>query len=794
MFPEQPYLSQCPSCSAQIDVSALEPFAKINCPECKQSVRVRRKFDHFLIIKQIGEGGMSRVFEAEDETLGRRVALKILNRTYSRDAARMAQFQQEALTTARVTHPNVIKLYSVGYDQGHFFIAMELVNGGSLEGRIKRDGQVPEKDALRIGRQVAEGLRAAFRMGLLHRDVKPANILFTEDGTAKVVDFGLALFTNLKDETGEIWATPYYVAPEKVIDNEEDFRSDLFSLGATLYHALTGRPPHKASSNSIHELRMIKCRRVSLEETGMPFAPRTEHVVDRLVAFKPEDRPESYDAAVDELRLAEGLTGRAVMSRMSMRRKVAITAVAATVLAYSIGWLMTLVATTKPVAQYGSSTTLNNSSLLGGTTTVSSGQVNLSELFLGARKTLIEGKVKQAEHQFEDLINAVTGPQTPARQQTVNWARFNAAICAVMGEQPGRVRKMLAEIGKEPNGEDASATAFFVKVSKLMGDNLGLGKSPDELGYNDANEEAMGYLIHGLAQWHFGDPLQGARNLLKFLDSRQVELRLEWMDQYRGLIAGYAEDLRRVTLLMAKPDAKLPLVQAEALLAETTQVKNILKTQGRVRGLLDQRIEKLSRSIREQKLVSERADMKKQMDFRNHELNQLADLTESLSNLVRGYDFSPAINILNGMQFKSPEVQASVDSKLYLYTGARDFMSQLFGDLASRGWTGRLMRQGAAPLDGRVTKATLRDITVTLSNGELTIQMDQIAPDMLVDMAQFFAGQVSDSTDWYRRQELIAIFARVEGQQAIANTVAGQLMEENRPFRARWLKILQSGT
>ena len=121
-------------------------------------MRVRRKFDQFTILKQIGEGGMSRVFEAEDENLGRHVALKILNRTYSRDAQRMAQFQQEALITARVTHPNVIKLFSVGFAQGQFFIAMELVTGGSLEARIKRDGIVREKDALRIGRQVAEGL------------------------------------------------------------------------------------------------------------------------------------------------------------------------------------------------------------------------------------------------------------------------------------------------------------------------------------------------------------------------------------------------------------------------------------------------------------------------------------------------------------------------------------------------------------------------------------------------------------------------------------------------------------
>lgn len=191
--PQQSYLSTCPVCQNQIDVTSLDPFTKLKCPFCGQMVRVRRKFDHFMIVRQIGEGGMSRVFEAEDETLGRRVALKILNQRYSRDANRVEQFRQEALITANVNHPNVIKLYSVGYDQGYFYIAMELVNGGSLEQRIRRDDRVKEAEVLKIGLEVAEGLRAAQQMGLIHRDVKPANILFTEAGTAKVVDFGLAL-------------------------------------------------------------------------------------------------------------------------------------------------------------------------------------------------------------------------------------------------------------------------------------------------------------------------------------------------------------------------------------------------------------------------------------------------------------------------------------------------------------------------------------------------------------------------------------------------------------------------
>ena len=167
--PEQSFLSTCPVCQRQIDVTSLEPFTKLKCPFCGQMVRVRRRFDQFMIVRQIGEGGMSRVFEAEDETLGRRVALKILNRQYSRDSTRLEQFRREAHITANVTHPNVIKLYSVGYDQGYFYIAMELVGGGSLEQRIRREGHLKEAEALRIGREVAEGLRAAQQLTLIRQ-------------------------------------------------------------------------------------------------------------------------------------------------------------------------------------------------------------------------------------------------------------------------------------------------------------------------------------------------------------------------------------------------------------------------------------------------------------------------------------------------------------------------------------------------------------------------------------------------------------------------------------------------
>ena len=124
-------MNACPSCGEVIDVSACPPYSKVLCPACNTAIRVRTEFHHFSLKKQLGEGGMSRVFMANDTTLNRQVALKILNPDFSNDPKRCAQFEREARITAAISHPNVVKVFSVGHDQGHFFIAMELVPGGS---------------------------------------------------------------------------------------------------------------------------------------------------------------------------------------------------------------------------------------------------------------------------------------------------------------------------------------------------------------------------------------------------------------------------------------------------------------------------------------------------------------------------------------------------------------------------------------------------------------------------------------------------------------------------------------
>lgn len=786
---EQQYLSTCPFCDTQIDVTALEPFTKLKCLNCGEMVRVRRKFDHFVITRQIGEGGMSRVFEAEDETLGRRVALKILNRQYSRDAGRVEQFRREALITATVTHPNVIKLYSVGYDQGYFYIAMELVGGGSLDQRIKDAGKLAEPEVLRIGREVAEGLRAAERAGLIHRDVKPANILFTETDTAKVVDFGLALFAERDvDRSGEIWATPYYVAPEKVLENREDFRSDIFSLGATMFHALTGKPPHKADTNALHELKIIKCRRVTLEDSGLRFGMHTHRVVNRMLSFKPEDRYETYDQVIEELRLAEGLRSRSLLRAGSRRARIAVKAAAAVVAAFLVGWMVR----NSRERQARSITTapgIIEKQVSGDGIALQAGTQTTAERFIQARETLLQGKFNEAYAAFSQII------ASGARQPTLNWARFNAALCAIVSERRNEALELFRQIAAESTaiapGTGENLSPFFYKLGSLMGENLGLGADAAKLSYSERDEEIMGYLALGLAEWHFGDPREGAEWIAKFLAGKPAEKNLEWVPRYRILVEPYLHDIQVVRgLRKGKPKT---LAEAESALAEVVKAKSSLQTSGSLTQILGRSESMLKKDIARFRLDAQRADLAKAAERRKRELEQLADITETLPSLVQGFDFAPALNVLKDIQFESPEVQAALEGQRYLYTKAREFVQLLVSDINGKGYRGKLNRKSAGTVEGLVSGADRAQLQITIDRGVIAVPLDSVAPESLVAMAEAFRNQITDSTDYYRRQELIVAFARVQGLQDIAGPIATQLMEENREFRTRWMQVLQGG-
>jgi serine/threonine protein kinase len=312
----------CPACGAAVETSDAEPLASVACPACGEQIRVERTFDHFVVVETLGVGGMGTVYKARDTLLDRFVALKLLRRNLSSEVDHTSQLQQEARVAASVSDPNVIQVFSSGTDHGRFYVVMELVDHGSLDDLIEQRTSLPETLVLETGIQVAKGLRAASRQGLIHRDVKPANILFVDEHTAKISDFGLAGAAAQGSETeGVIWGTPYYVAPERLKNNDpEDFRSDVYGLGATLFHAVAGRAPIEGNTNSAALLLEIKQQPLELRAVAPKVSEGTAALLQRMISPDPAKRFSSYDELVAELEQAQRALGSVGDSRVAHGR------------------------------------------------------------------------------------------------------------------------------------------------------------------------------------------------------------------------------------------------------------------------------------------------------------------------------------------------------------------------------------------------------------------------------------------------------------------------------------------
>lgn len=300
---EDPHHEPCAGCGAILDVTTFGPFESALCPHCDTKTKVKRTFGHFILEEKQALGGMSVIFRGRDTMLDRVVAIKVLNEDFSQNEVRVQAFEQEARVTAQINHPNVVEIYQVGRAYGRFYLVMELLEGRSFEKMVSAEEPIPETEVLKIALQVVKGLRAAHKSGIIHRDVKPGNIYVDSEGNAKLLDFGLALVTeDGQARAEEIWATPFYVPPEALEGGTEDFRSDIYALGATLYHALAGHPPFESTSTSNSFLRKVKQTVPRLTKIAKNLSPKTGVTIDKMMAYQPEDRWDSYDELLEQLR------------------------------------------------------------------------------------------------------------------------------------------------------------------------------------------------------------------------------------------------------------------------------------------------------------------------------------------------------------------------------------------------------------------------------------------------------------------------------------------------------------
>jgi serine/threonine-protein kinase len=246
----------------------------------------------YRLERRIASGGMAEVWEATDQVLTRRVAVKLLHGHLARDESFVKRFRAEAIASARLAHPSIVSVYDTFADGGLEGIVMELVSGTTMRADLDQHGPMKLDAVLAIGTQVADALGAAHATGLVHRDVKPANILLSADGRVLVADFGIAKAAQGNDLTsdGAIVGTAKYLAPEQVEGAAIDGRTDLYALGVVLYEALTGTPPFVADTDTGTALARLHRDPTPPRQVRSAIPPAVEAVVMRAMARRPEDR------------------------------------------------------------------------------------------------------------------------------------------------------------------------------------------------------------------------------------------------------------------------------------------------------------------------------------------------------------------------------------------------------------------------------------------------------------------------------------------------------------------------
>ena len=697
----------CPACGTVIDTASVEPLARVACPKCGEKVRVERKFDNFVLLETLGIGGMGTVYKARDTLLERLVALKLLRKDLEGGIDQAKQLQQEARVAASINHANVVQVFSSGTDHGQFYLVMELVDHGSLDDFIEQRKRLPEEQVLETGIQVAKGLRAAYAKGLIHRDVKPANILFIDEHTAKIGDFGLAgVAAQGAEDRGEIWGTPYYVAPERLNNQPEDFRSDIYSLGATLFHAIAGRAPIEGETNSAVTLLNLKMQPVDLVAMVPEISEPTARVLNRMIAPDPAQRFSSYDELVTELEQAYGLlTGKEEF--LKQRRSK---------LPYLIGVAILGVALIG-VGTWAYISRKHSQSALSAASARAEQLAALGPLEAGAaeaRRQLVADHYDKAADIFGDV--AAKGK---SKQPFYSWALLQKGLAAIVGRKTARAKEAFEEVEKADTGfakEDMNLAKFFVGTAKKL---LAAGSiSASEVSQTNSNSyETFAFILFGLHDVNEGDVTNAIPLLKQFVDAKP-DGKFAWIADLKPVAQRY---LHECELYAAWKTESASASDAAALSASLEKLREVEKEFKPHRAIFNEA------KAEENRLNQRIADLQK-----------AGETTRAQEQAKQQQQFAQ----------KKP---------LWL----RDWKNKLIADLNRAHFSGTISDTSGVKYTG-ILAATQQNLTMQVPYGTAQLPWVKLSPQTLLAISASFAKPTAaDAAD---RQWLCAVYASETGQ------------------------------
>ena len=717
---------------------------------------------------------MGAVYKARDTQLDRFVALKLLRAELEAESEYAQQLQREARVTASVNHPNVIQVYSSGTDHDKFYLVMELVDQGSLEDLMVQHERVSEEQVLETGIQVAKGLSAAYAKDLIHRDVKPANILYADEHTAKIGDFGLAGVAAGKEaqSMGAIWGTPYYVAPERLNNEAEDFRSDIYSLGATLYHAIAGKPPFEGETNSAAELRDLKSNPVDLRIAAPDVSKKTAQIINKMIAPDAAARYGSYDEVVAQLekayRTLRGLKDGSLRRRAIIRSAIAAAVVIAMAAAYFY---------------YSKTRTLQTIATKAAESATNIPLPELERQVAEARRQLVIGHHNVARMAFARLAVDAKNAR-PLR----DFIRLQQGLAAMVGRDNGEARQAFQEVtkaGEQGLKEDADLARFLLATARKLSAS-GAISAADAASLKRDSAETFALLLFGLKNVAEAAAKEAIPMLEQFV-AAQPGGQFAWIADYKPLAQKYLDDARLYAALKEKSSDQ-DFAKSPEYLKELRSVRNKLKMKSSLSAELMAEEKSIGPRIATQQKTqnSNREEARRKIvDVEQPRLN--AAIAAYKQNLAI-YDFASAAAVMKSVQISDAELKVEQEMFQNKAQWLADWKAKLIDDLNRTRFAGAIKDVTGLDYIG-IDGATPQKLAAKNPYGIVQLDWAKFSPKTLFTVsAAFIKPNMSDAAD---RQWVCAVFAHETGQGEAALSLA-QTAADAKPEYAQNMSIFDS--
>lgn len=733
------------------------------------------------------------VFVAHDTTLERDVAIKLLNEEYSKDEKRMEEFEREAQITAALSHPHIVRVFTVGKSYGHYYIAMEMVPGENLEQRISKGGAIGEDEMLPIAMEIISGLRAAHSAGVIHRDMKPGNILFDEAGHVKIVDFGLALVTmGGSAKADEIWATPYYVPPEALDGEKEDFRSDIYALGATLYHALSGKAPLPTEAKSTREVRKAKEHIEPLAKVAPWLNSATCYLVDKAMELKPEDRFDSYEEMEDAWSAAfQSMRGggaeEPIHSQERLRRRARDTkGIISLIVCGAVALVLVGAAVSLFLGQDATDGGVDGSGAARGD--VAEPQTDLLDeegdydpeasarigrLFRSGHALLKQKKYQEAQAKFMKLSR-----DPEVKEPLSTWSRIESLVAVWLQGDSFKSHSAQVSLRNHMLSPAGSKDASMQQLTALL-------YSPGVIPEQDVGQEPMAVvqlMAMALKNWELG-AWDRALPFFEKVGSHPLPQKSPLL-AYRTVAQRYVSDYKKLQPMMEMtPTDNVGELKTRS--AELKKHLSSLETNGRTRfhvRVWQLRLLRQLKEVQNRERIASKEPVESGPDFH--------DVKAEFKDLLRASRFAEASELLQSLSVEGAQKDVQ-GSWVYLADSSNVFLGMLEESIPSGGISIQMKARGEGGSElvyRKVMSGQAGGLQLMAEKGAVFVPWAKVEPESVIELFKVALKPVLSTADGQMHTELAICYAWLSGMEDKARIAATKLSEVNQGFAKRWKK------